>query len=158
MPAFQSKMPFLQVLLVENLTLSAGARDLLNGATWRLLPGERTGVVGVNGCGKTTLLRAVIGLTDVQSGSISFGSGTEVAYLEQTYVSVRLSNPLLNDVAIRMELICHQDVFHRKSLGVLQGSFWIYKECVGGGKVANGGHECSPRRATSRRGSSGERR
>lgn len=72
--------------MLEDVILSAGGRDLLTGASWRLLPGQRTGLVGVNGCGKSTLLRALVGHGDLQSGYAAFSLDTEVAYLEQTWV------------------------------------------------------------------------
>ena len=74
-----------QVLVLEDVTLSAGGRDLLTGATWRLLPGQRTGLVGINGCGKSTLLRALVGRGDF-NGYVAMALDTELAYLEQTWV------------------------------------------------------------------------
>ena len=41
--------------------IQLGDRVLLDHVTWRLAPGERTGIVGVNGAGKSTLLRALAG-------------------------------------------------------------------------------------------------
>ena len=49
------------VLELEDVTLSAGDRTLLDDVTWRLGPGERAGLVGVNGAGKTSLLRLLAG-------------------------------------------------------------------------------------------------
>jgi ABC transport system ATP-binding/permease protein len=49
------------VIEVEDATVRAGQRTLLDDVTWRLGPGERVGVVGVNGSGKTTLLRLLAG-------------------------------------------------------------------------------------------------
>ena len=49
------------VIDVEDASVSAGGRVLLDHATWRLGPGDRVGVVGVNGSGKTTLLRLLAG-------------------------------------------------------------------------------------------------
>ena len=49
------------VIDVEDASVSAGGRVLLDDATWRLGPGDRVGVVGVNGSGKTTLLRLLAG-------------------------------------------------------------------------------------------------
>ena len=49
------------VIDVEDASVSAGGRALLDQATWRLGPGDRVGVVGVNGSGKTTLLRLLAG-------------------------------------------------------------------------------------------------
>jgi ATP-binding cassette subfamily F protein uup len=49
------------VLELEDVTLTAGDRVLLDHVTWRLGPGERAGLVGVNGAGKTSLLRLLAG-------------------------------------------------------------------------------------------------
>ncbi len=49
------------VLDVEDVTLWAGPRVLLNDVTWQLAPGERAGLVGVNGSGKTSFLRLLDG-------------------------------------------------------------------------------------------------
>lgn len=80
--------PGVQVLVLDDVTVSAGGRDLLTGASWRLLPSQRCGLVGVNGCGKSTLLRALVGNGDIQSGYVAMSLDTEVAYLEQTCVSL----------------------------------------------------------------------
>jgi len=49
------------VIELEDVTVTAGDRVLLDHVTWRLGPGERAGLVGVNGAGKTSLLRLLAG-------------------------------------------------------------------------------------------------
>ncbi|CAI7733000.1 unnamed protein product [Closterium sp. NIES-54] len=73
--------------LLEDVTLSAGDRDLLSLVSWRVMPGDRVGLVGSNGCGKSTLLRALIGRQLVDGGRVIVSRGSRIDYLEQTAVS-----------------------------------------------------------------------
>jgi ABC transport system ATP-binding/permease protein len=60
-----------------------GRRDLLRDLTWRLAPGERVGIVGVNGSGKTSLLRLVMGDVAPTSGRVRRGKTVRTAMLSQ---------------------------------------------------------------------------
>jgi ATP-binding cassette subfamily F protein uup len=66
------------VVDVEDLTVRAGDRLLLDDVTWQLGPGERVGLVGANGSGKTTLLRVLAGNEDVDNESEPTGQGLDV--------------------------------------------------------------------------------
>ena len=63
------------VIDIEDGSVSAGGRVLLDHATWRLGPGDRVGVVGVNGSGKTTLLRLLAGTLPVDSDGSQDSAG-----------------------------------------------------------------------------------
>ncbi len=59
------------VILLEGLTFAYAHRQpLLQDFNFQLLPGERVGLVGPNGCGKTTLLHLIVGLLKPQGGTI----------------------------------------------------------------------------------------
>ncbi|MDF8266515.1 ABC-F family ATP-binding cassette domain-containing protein [Luteipulveratus flavus] len=64
-------------------TVLIGERTILDRQTWRLAPGERTGIVGVNGAGKSTLLRAIAGLVPLDAGKRKEGRTVQLAYLTQ---------------------------------------------------------------------------
>jgi ATP-binding cassette subfamily F protein uup len=53
------------IMVVENVTIQAGERDLMTDIDWRLMAGHRVGLVGANGAGKSTLLRAMAGMRTV---------------------------------------------------------------------------------------------
>jgi ABC transport system ATP-binding/permease protein len=71
------------VLELEDITLVAGDKALLDDVTWRIGPGDRLGLVGVNGSGKTTLLKALGGETSMVSGKRIQGKTVALAHLTQ---------------------------------------------------------------------------
>src|SRR4051812_1402435 len=74
------------VLDLEDVTLRfdvPGAPTLLDDVTWRLGPGDRYGIVGVNGAGKTSLLRLLSGRLAPTSGRVKRGKTVRVAELTQ---------------------------------------------------------------------------
>ncbi|HEV7757324.1 MAG TPA: ABC-F family ATP-binding cassette domain-containing protein [Mycobacteriales bacterium] len=68
---------------VENVSLRYGDRVMLQDVTWRLGPGDRVGIVGVNGSGKTSLLRLLAGEREPDAGVVKIGQTVQAAYLSQ---------------------------------------------------------------------------
>ena len=58
------------MLAVNQISKSFNLAQILSEVTFTLLPGERAGLVGPNGCGKTTLLRIIMGQERADSGSV----------------------------------------------------------------------------------------
>ena len=75
------------VMLLKDVRITVGDRDLLVDANLRVEPSETVGLVGANGCGKSTLLRAVAGIRGVDAGDLLVAHRADVGYLEQTAVS-----------------------------------------------------------------------
>ena len=61
----------------------SGEKTVLNDITWRIAPGERTGILGVNGAGKSTLLGLVAGTVQPTKGTVKRGKTIKVAVLTQ---------------------------------------------------------------------------
>ncbi|HTZ27449.1 MAG TPA: ABC-F family ATP-binding cassette domain-containing protein [Streptosporangiaceae bacterium] len=79
------------VIDLEDVSVLAGERRLLDDVTWQLGPGERVGVVGVNGTGKTTLLQLLAGTLPgslVTTGRVVRGKTVRIGYLTQEPVPV----------------------------------------------------------------------
>ena len=70
-------------LTVENLNLSFENKKLYTDASFRILPGDKIGVVGSNGVGKTTLINVLCGKILPDSGKIDFDKKIKVGYLDQ---------------------------------------------------------------------------
>ena len=71
------------VLVVEGLSLRAGDKQLLDGASFAIERGEHVALVGPNGSGKTTLLETLLGRREPAAGKIRLGHGVEAAYFSQ---------------------------------------------------------------------------
>lgn len=71
------------ILEALELEVAIGGRSLATNLTLRLSKGEIIGIVGPNGCGKTTLLRTLTGALPPASGTVTRGKNTRVAYLDQ---------------------------------------------------------------------------
>jgi ATP-binding cassette subfamily F protein uup len=79
---------------LEDVTYTVGrvgdepGRTLLDHVTWQLAPGERLGLVGVNGSGKTSLLRLLTGAVTPDSGKVVTGVTVKPAFLAQEITSI----------------------------------------------------------------------
>ena len=71
------------VVDLEDVDLTRGEKRLLEHATWRLGPGDRVGVVGVNGAGKSSVLGLVAGTLDPDVGTVKHGRTIALAHLTQ---------------------------------------------------------------------------
>jgi ATPase subunit of ABC transporter with duplicated ATPase domains len=72
-----------QVYELSAVSVGYGDRVLLDGVTWHVGPGDRIGLVGANGTGKTTLLRVLTGAVVPSAGRVVRGSTVRAAYLSQ---------------------------------------------------------------------------
>ena len=69
---------------LHRVHLELGARILLNGLDWSIGPGARIGLVGVNGSGKTSVLRLLAGRLEPSAGTVKRGLTLRIGYLSQT--------------------------------------------------------------------------
>jgi len=71
------------VLDIENVSKSFGDRTLIRNFSTQLRAGERIGIIGPNGIGKTTLVRMILGQIEPDTGEIEQGVNTRIAYFDQ---------------------------------------------------------------------------
>jgi ATP-binding cassette subfamily F protein uup len=71
------------ILELQGLRLERDGRCLIDGLDLALRPGERLGIVGPNGSGKTSLLLALLGELEPSAGRIIVGANTKIGYLDQ---------------------------------------------------------------------------
>lgn len=73
----------MSLVQVEDLTVRYGASTVLLGVSLHVEPGEIVTIVGPNGSGKTSLLRAIIGAVKPVKGRVIHGSGVKIGYVPQ---------------------------------------------------------------------------
>ncbi len=73
----------MNLINIENLTKSYGDRKLFDGASFSLQEGEKVGVIGINGTGKTTLLKLMLGKEEPDAGRITLAGHVVLRYLPQ---------------------------------------------------------------------------
>jgi ABC transport system ATP-binding/permease protein len=89
------------ILELLDVSLDLGGRRLIDGLTLRLVKGDRVGIVGPNGIGKTTLLRLVTGELEATSGQVVRGVQTKFAYFDQARTTLRDDWTVLDNVCER---------------------------------------------------------
>jgi len=80
---------------LNNVTFEFGARVIVQDATWHIHPGERIGLIGYNGTGKSTLLKLLVGEYQASSGSVERSRGTTIGYLHQDLLSFDTNDSIL---------------------------------------------------------------
>lgn len=84
----------------QNLTFEFGARCIVQEATWHIQPGERIGLIGYNGTGKSTLLKLLVGDYQPSQGSVEKSRETTIGYLHQDLLSFD-TNDSIHQVALQ---------------------------------------------------------
>ena len=91
-----------KVIELEDVSVSFGDTVVLKPLTWRLAPGERTGILGANGVGKSTLLGLLEGNQLPTTGTISRGSTVNLSLLDQRLATLaEVKNDRVSEVIAR---------------------------------------------------------
>ena len=73
----------MSLLSCQNLQISFGQRDILINATFDIAKGDKIGLIGSNGCGKTSLFKAICGILEPADGKVIKAASTEIGFVEQ---------------------------------------------------------------------------
>lgn len=74
----------MNLLVAENLAKAYGPNELFGEVSFGINEGDKCGLIGVNGTGKSTLLKIIAGVEEADSGTITTRTGLRIAYLPQT--------------------------------------------------------------------------
>lgn len=105
------------MIAINNLTFEIGARALYDDANWHIKPGEKIGLIGANGTGKTTLLKIIVGDYTPTSGTISMAKDIKIGYLNQDLLSYQSDKSILH---VAMEAFERQNQLHTEIESLLK--------------------------------------
>ncbi|MBS1610476.1 MAG: ABC-F family ATP-binding cassette domain-containing protein, partial [Bacteroidetes bacterium] len=80
---------------LQDVTFEFGARAIVEDATWHIQPGERIGLIGYNGTGKSTLLKLLVGEYLPSAGTVERSRSTSIGYLHQDLLSFDTNDSIL---------------------------------------------------------------
>jgi ATP-binding cassette subfamily F protein 3 len=83
------------ILKAEDLAMAFDGKTLFENVSFALEKGDRVGIIGPNGIGKTTLFRILLGQMQPVSGDVKFGTGVDIGYYDQEQSSLNPDNTVI---------------------------------------------------------------
>ncbi len=87
------------VLSVKNISKSFGSNHLFSDISFEIKRGEKVGIIGNNGTGKTTILKIINGILDSDSGEFTLGSKVNIGYYDQEHHVLTMENTLFEEIS-----------------------------------------------------------
>ncbi len=97
------------MIAINDLTFLIGSRALYEDANWHIKPGEKIGLIGANGTGKSTLLKIIVGEYQPSTGTVSMAKDLKLGYLNQDLLSYDSHHSILH---VAMEAFERQNQLH----------------------------------------------
>ncbi|SFN00183.1 ATP-binding cassette, subfamily F, member 3 [Chitinophaga sp. YR627] len=84
------------LIALQDITFEFGARAIVEDASWHIVPGDRVGLIGLNGTGKSTILRVINGEYTVSKGSVNKIKNLSLGFFNQDLLSFESDESILN--------------------------------------------------------------
>jgi ATP-binding cassette, subfamily F, member 3 len=83
------------LIALQDITFEFGARAIVEDASWHIVPGDRVGLIGMNGTGKSTILRVINGEYSVSKGSVNKIKNLSLGFFNQDLLSFESDDSIL---------------------------------------------------------------
>jgi len=126
------------VVDAETISFSWDDRKLVEAFSTTIIRGDRVGIIGPNGCGKTTLLRMLLGELTPQQGRVRLGTGIRIAYFDQLRAQLDENRTLRENIGEGNDMIVVGGA-SRHVVGYLQDFLFTPGQIMGPVRSLSGG-------------------
>ena len=122
----------------EGISFSWDDRKIVTAFSTTIVRGDRVGIIGPNGCGKTTLLKLLLGALVPQQGKVRLGAGIKIAYFDQLREQLDENKTLRENIADGNDTIIMGDA-SRHVVGYLQDFLFSPERTMSPVRTLSGG-------------------
>ncbi len=127
-----------KVITAHKVDFGFGEQTILNDFSTKIIRGDKVGIIGPNGVGKTTLVNLLLGELEPDAGSIKLGTGVEVAYFDQLKQDINDNDTVQNNLQLGTDFVTINGK-SRHVISYLQDFLFTPEKVRGPASVLSGG-------------------
>jgi len=129
-----------KVCELRSIEQSYNGEKLINGFKYKLMRGDRIGLIGNNGVGKSTLLKIMLGQIEPDEGTVKLGTNIELGYFDQVKRDLNMDKSIAENVGEGKDYI-KVNGKDRHVIGYLRNFLFSPKRCLEPVKILSGGEK-----------------
>ncbi len=115
------------VVMVSDICKAFDVKNVITNASLHITKGEKVFILGPNGCGKTTLLKILLGELQQDSGTVKLGADIHVGYYDQIQGNLNPSKPIIDEIWDEYPHLTHTEVRNALAAFLFRGDD-VFKE------------------------------